>query len=471
MDQRVDVFYREIFGDLTVDREEAAELTEFLQKLQPPPDKLPWLRATAFKIGCEFITEDDHEKNVSLLRTINFIVHSIETVCMEPKPLENTVTLDEEAVEEFYKGVYDGLSVDQDENSELYTFFKETNPPEPQALVTTRALAFKVGCEHIGENKDTNVQLFRCINVVLHAFEMCCLKPKHLELKLEESVDLGMDISAAVQHLWNLDDNRLDPEADYTMNVQSGKKPFWKEDGANDPLFSAVDRACFQRPTYAAFIALLDNYSAETGVAEVVSDAERSEVSTFLNAVMETKPMQFCHQYCRAKDPNGVPSSSQEFKGLLKKIWFDLYRREQTGDSSGFEHVFVGEVKNGEVSGFHNWIQFYLEEQKGGLDYRGYIKPRSQTDALADANDYLLSLQFSWHGVEKFVSTSFIGVSPEFELALYTMCFLVGEEENDVELNTGGAENDAYGLKIKCYKIARDKVGTSFPEVTSHYED
>lgn len=324
MDQRVDVFYREIFGDLTVDREEAAELTEFLQKLQPPPDKLPWLRATAFKIGCEFITEDDHEKNVSLLRTINFIVHSIETVCMEPKPLENTVTLDEEAVEEFYKGVYDGLSVDQDENSELYTFFKETNPPEPQALVTTRALAFKVGCEHIGENKDTNVQLFRCINVVLHAFEMCCLKPKHLELKLEESVDLGMDISAAVQHLWNLDDNRLDPEADYTMNVQSGKKPFWKEDGANDPLFSAVDRACFQRPTYAAFIALLDNYSAETGVAEVVSDAERSEVSTFLNAVMETKPMQFCHQYCRAKDPNGVPSSSQEFKGLLKKIWFDL---------------------------------------------------------------------------------------------------------------------------------------------------
>ena len=156
---------------------------------------------------------------------------------------------------------------------------------------------------------------------------------------------------------------------------------------------------------------------------------------------------------------------------LLHKIWFDLYRREGSRDSSGFEHVFVGEVKDGDVSGFHNWIQFYLEEKRGNLDYRGYIKPRSRNDALADSNDHLLTLQFSWNGVEKFVSSSFIGVSPEFEFALYTMCFLVGEEKNDVELNTGGVENDTFGLKITCYKIARDKVGTSFPDVTSHYEE
>lgn len=42
-------------------------------------------------------------------------------------------------------------------------------------------------------------------------------------------------------------------------------------------------------------------------------------------------------------------------------------------DSSGFEHVFVGETKSGtEVIGFHNWIQFYLQEKHRHLDYKGY---------------------------------------------------------------------------------------------------
>ena len=42
-------------------------------------------------------------------------------------------------------------------------------------------------------------------------------------------------------------------------------------------------------------------------------------------------------------------------------------------DSCGFEHVFVGETKSGtEIIGFHNWIQFYLQEKNSHLDYKGY---------------------------------------------------------------------------------------------------
>jgi poly(U)-specific endoribonuclease len=234
-------------------------------------------------------------------------------------------------------------------------------------------------------------------------------------------------------------------------------------------MFTRVDEQCLRRPTYAAFVALLDNYWSETGRAEVVTDAERSEVWNFLNAVMDTQPMQYCHQYC-VRHGSNVPSDPDDFKKLLQKIWFELYRRENSTDSSGFEHVFVGEVKNGEVSGFHNWIQLYMEEKKGDLDYRGYIKPRSSGSSEADSNDHLLSFQFAWKGVEKFVSSSFVGVSPEFEFALYTMCFLAGEEENDVELRTGGVGDDTFHIKIKCYKIANDKVGTSFPELTSHFD-
>jgi poly(U)-specific endoribonuclease len=40
------------------------------------------IRASAFRLGCEFLSEDDKDKNVALLRAINAIVHSLEKSCM-----------------------------------------------------------------------------------------------------------------------------------------------------------------------------------------------------------------------------------------------------------------------------------------------------------------------------------------------------------------------------------------------------
>lgn len=288
-------------------------------------------------------------------------------------------------------------------------------------------------------------------------------------MKLEPDFNLDVNLSDAIQQIWNMDVNRLRPNVDYTLNVQEGKKPHWQEDGAEDPLFSFVDKNALKRPTYRAFVELLNNYKAQTGESEVVSEAEKHEISTFLNAIMQTAPMQFCHKYLLAKGASGVPQDLTGFKNLLYKIWFELYNRQRGGekDSSGFEHVFVGEVKDGKISGFHNWLQFYIEEQKGGLDYRGYIKPRSSSESQANSDDHVLTLQFRWHGIEKFVGTSFIGVSPEFEFAVYTTCFLLGEEQNDVVLNTG---TDEFHLNIRCYKMAGNKIGTAFPEATAHYD-
>ena len=70
--------------------------------------------------------------------------------------------------------------------------------------------------------------------------------------------------------------------------------------------------------------------------------------------------------------------------------------------------------------------------------------------------------------MEKRVGTSFIGVSPEFEMALYTICFLVGQEQNTIELDTG---DDCFELNCHCYKMARDKIGTSFVEASAHWEE
>eukprot|EP00980_Cylindrotheca_fusiformis_P008574 scaffold1820_cov129-Cylindrotheca_fusiformis.AAC.15 len=467
MDAQVEAKYREIFTDLTLDSEEAQELIEYFSNLNPPPDKLVWLRATAFRLGSEFLS-DDTDKNVSLIRAINAIVHCLEKTCMVPAFQEGDGAFDAEGAEAKIRSLYEDLAVDADENEELFEYFQENTPPEDD-LVALRATAFKAAVDFLSDDKEKNVALLRCINVVVHAFERVALRPKEYKLKLSPEFDLTVPLRDAVQELWKLDVNRLTADVDYKINVQGGKKPYWKEDNASDPLFTYVDKSALRRPTYRTFMDLLDNYKSQTGTAERVTSSEKKENWDFLNAIMETAPMQFCHKYLHSKIPDKVPPSQQEFKELLYDIWFDLYKRTSGGplDSSGFEHVFVGEVKNGKISGFHNWIQLYMEEQKGDLDYRGYIKPRGRSEAATDSNDHVLTLQFSWHGVEKSVGTSFIGVSPEFEMAVYSMCFLLGEENNEVVLNTG---TDEFVLNIKCYTFNKDKIGTSFPEATSHYD-
>jgi hypothetical protein len=77
MDQKIETMYRQIFADLTLDADEADDLKDFFNETNPPPDKLVWLRGTAFRIACEFLG-DDHDTNVNVLRTVNAIVHALE---------------------------------------------------------------------------------------------------------------------------------------------------------------------------------------------------------------------------------------------------------------------------------------------------------------------------------------------------------------------------------------------------------
>eukprot|EP00534_Pseudo-nitzschia_fraudulenta_P013806 CAMPEP_0201246116 /NCGR_PEP_ID=MMETSP0852-20130820/50070_1 /ASSEMBLY_ACC=CAM_ASM_000632 /TAXON_ID=183588 /ORGANISM="Pseudo-nitzschia fraudulenta, Strain WWA7" /LENGTH=46 /DNA_ID= /DNA_START= /DNA_END= /DNA_ORIENTATION= len=46
MDAHVEALYRRIYTDSVVDSTEAAQLSAFFDSLNPPPDKLLWLRST-----------------------------------------------------------------------------------------------------------------------------------------------------------------------------------------------------------------------------------------------------------------------------------------------------------------------------------------------------------------------------------------------------------------------------------------
>jgi poly(U)-specific endoribonuclease len=287
--------------------------------------------------------------------------------------------------------------------------------------------------------------------------------------------ELG-DLSLACSKLWDLDVHRLFPsrvvpgsngsERDYVLNVQNGKYVYDRGDAASERLFTFVNERVFERPTFKAFIALLDNYIAQTGQSEVVTDEERAENRQFLDMIMDTAVMQYVHAYLVARGKTRA-STREQFVAELNELWFGLYSRKARNDSSGFEHVFLGEVRDdtGEVTGFHNWIRIYLEEQKGNFDYQGYIKPkrRGHGGMVPSSCEQFISLQFTWNGALKPVSSSFVGTSPEFEMALYTLCYYMGDVETVVR--TG-----PYKVMVTCHRWPehphegqKQYIATAFP--------
>ena len=55
----------------------------------------------------------------------------------------------------------------------------------------------------------------------------------------------------------------------------------------------------------------------------------------------ETTPVRYVHQYLARLGKVGV--TEKAFKEKMYELWFEPYTRDAKNDSSGFEHVFMGE--------------------------------------------------------------------------------------------------------------------------------
>lgn len=49
---------------------------------------------------------------------------------------------------------------------------------------------------------------------------------------------------------------------------------------------------------------------------------------------------------------------------------------QEVGGEAQITHLklfIIGEIKKGKVTGFHNWIRFYMQEKEGLVDYYSHI--------------------------------------------------------------------------------------------------
>lgn len=145
---------------------------------------------------------------------------------------------------------------------------------------------------------------------------------------------------------------------------------------ATHRLLTIDERHVFGIPTIEKFRALFNNYERDASVNEYITPIERKEENDFLDAILATSVMRHAMSFLQQKGVVGPDPAKQREE--LKTIWFNMYSRGggKIG-SSGFEHVFVSEIKNGTLSGLHNWLYYYDEEKAGRIDYKGYLKKLS----------------------------------------------------------------------------------------------
>ncbi|CAL8111365.1 unnamed protein product [Orchesella dallaii] len=252
-----------------------------------------------------------------------------------------------------------------------------------------------------------------------------------------------------------------------TVNQQGSTSFHSHRDNAPLPLLT-VQSTAYSKPTIEKLLPLHNNYVARVSDAEVVTTQETQEETAFLDAIMPTSVMKKAEKFLvdkgfittRRRLSNGsYRNNNRAFRDAIHQIWFGLYSRENnTLGSSGFEHVFLGEIKNEKVQGFHNWVFFSKEEQNNNLNYKGKIGPNV---SLGDKG-MIVKHKFDWNSKEKPISSMFVGTSPEFEIALYSVCFYTRPGSRcPVKLNGKNVSVATHYL----YRQGKRYVGSAFPDI------
>ncbi|WKY15600.1 hypothetical protein Q1695_000798 [Nippostrongylus brasiliensis] len=287
--------------------------------------------------------------------------------------------------------------------------------------------------------------MMRSIYILALATAACFGRPNRIDDK----------VTAALNNLVTLD-ARLD--GDTTINYQNmaSHKDF-SHDNAPDPLYTAVSASSLTGATYKAYDNLIVFYQhADVDVEETVTSTWQDSISAFLDAVMNTKVVQSAQTFLVQQ---GLASADPaKFKDLLNSLWFTTYARNKALGSSGFESVFSGEVQGTNVIRFNNWLRYYEQEKAGLSNYHGWFTREKGVQ---------LSLQFEWNNFQALETNMLLNTSPEFEIAVYTICALSGGEcdmtinNQAVTIFASTLQSNGVTVIDQCYPAISASTGTT----------
>uniref|UniRef100_A0A7E4V240 Endoribonuclease n=1 Tax=Panagrellus redivivus TaxID=6233 RepID=A0A7E4V240_PANRE len=270
---------------------------------------------------------------------------------------------------------------------------------------------------------------------------------KHIK-SLNASSFKGSDaqLQKLVTNMYNADSDKAQA-GDITLNW--GNKIHGEGDTSDQPLFTHVNEALFQKPIYAKLIEIYNDnlFHPSVCTAEPKNEgARKAQLQAYLQLLTATPVYKLAHDYL---DSLGKAPTDDE----LFALWFGTYSRcHSTQGSSGWEHVYSGEWKGEEIDGQHNWVRYYLLEKAGQINYHGYF---------SHENDLIGSFQYKWNDYLKREGGFFISTSPAFDLAIFTTCVLAHSGHSGCTFQLDGNYVAITSFHQKCN--AGTCLSTSYP--------
>ncbi|KRY00287.1 Elongation factor Ts, mitochondrial [Trichinella pseudospiralis] len=193
-----------------------------------------------------------------------------------------------------------------------------------------------------------------------------------------------------------------------------------KANGPLDKLVKYVSPEALQLPSVRALFDLAKYYTPQLGIKEDETAEKMQKIEAFLDEVMKSNVIKLLVNHFKLagfQEANTI----DEFRKWIKKKWFTTYaRRNEEGinDSSLFEHFFFGETVEDEekVLGLHYWLRYVLLESEGQITYLGY--------KMKEAESYA-TVAYKWNGYRKDSGTMLLRTTPEFEIALFSIGYLL----------------------------------------------
>jgi len=294
------------------------------------------------------------------------------------------------------------------------------------------------------------------------------------------------------QLIWDADQNEngippiLDTEPGSTQNGFVKVNSKLDQDEEDLRVLTDLHIPEHKKKTYQLGLKLFDNFALRERDEELDTAEERTEVHNFVDAIIDTAPMQVAREY--VSQQSGSSLTRQRWYNTLMEMWFRKYAMGGDPDLSGFEHVIMGEQDGSKAKGYHFWYKYYLDDGFARLQDGIYQDafPGLQDDRIQYSGTKLtkdqqwypetVTISYRWFAPDyerealrplfKKIGGFFVGCSIEGLLALGTVRGHLGINAPKKALINGGE----YDMKLY-HSTNRRHIRTFYPVFLRGAED